>query len=69
MRIGMLMYLQAILATTFDEFEKGKNFLKIIMTGAPLNFILGQNFFLRLRTVLGTGVFNSDGESSFSVRP
>lgn len=55
-------YIKAILATMFDSFEKGEKYLATACLFALHILSSGPKFNAQMQTLLGTGVFNSDGK-------
>ncbi|KAF9468760.1 cytochrome P450 [Collybia nuda] len=55
-------YIKAILATQFEYFEKGRPFMKALLEQIQILYFTGPEFYLQMKSFLGTGVFNSDGE-------
>lgn len=61
---------QTVLATDFTSFVKGQqSHLVVLRTLLDIELSAGEFFSSYMHSVLGDGVFNSDGWSSCYIRP
>lgn len=61
--LWLIGFFKTLLSTEFKNFEKGIIIPKSVLCFQS-SFIIGSEFFEVAKSVLGTGVFNADGEAS-----